>query len=441
LRGEVWDRALIYAKQAGTRAFSRSAHREAVGWFEHALTVIDHLHEDGATLAEAIDIRLSLRYSLVPVGDFDRIIRYLREAEALAQRLGDQGRLSMIAAFLTNYYQVIGDLDAAMGSGERAVRLAEVQQDEDTACIARAYLGQALQSFGDHARAIGLARQNLASLGGERIHERFGMALLPSVYSRTLLVWSLAELGQFEEGLTLAEEGVKIAESVNHPYSRVYAQLGLGRLLLRQGELSRAIAVFEGARALCESAEIPVLSALVLLPLGVAYAQSGRSEEALEILTEARRHASAIGLRALEPLSLTAVGEAYLQAGRKADALATARESVNVTLAIRARGSHAWALRLLGEAAARQDPPAIEEAERAYRDALLLGSELGMAPLLARCHLGLGLLYLGARQADAARELTCAQTMLRRLNMRLWLRIVDDVLTGDLGRSNRPGSE
>jgi tetratricopeptide (TPR) repeat protein len=259
------------------------------------------------------------------------------------------------------------------------------------------------------------------------------MALLPSVYSRTLLVWSLAELGQFEEGLTLAEEGVKIAESVNHPYSRVYAQLGLGRLLLRQGELSRAIAVFEGARALCESAEIPVLSALVLLPLGVAYAQSGRSEEALEILTEARRHASAIGLRALEPLSLTAVGEA--------DALATARESVNVTLAIRARGSHAWALRLLGEAAARQDPPAIEEAERAYRDALLLGSELGMAPLLARCHLGLGLLYLGARQADAARELTCAQTMLRRLNMRLWLRIVDDVLTGDLGRSNRPGSE
>ena len=37
LRGEVWDKALAYCRQAGEKAMARSAHREAVGSFEQAL--------------------------------------------------------------------------------------------------------------------------------------------------------------------------------------------------------------------------------------------------------------------------------------------------------------------------------------------------------------------------------------------------------------------
>src|SRR4029450_234362 len=35
LRGEVWDKAVAYGRQAGARAMSRSAHQEAVAWFGH----------------------------------------------------------------------------------------------------------------------------------------------------------------------------------------------------------------------------------------------------------------------------------------------------------------------------------------------------------------------------------------------------------------------
>jgi class 3 adenylate cyclase len=43
LRGEVWDKALAYCRQAGEKAVARSAYREAVGYFERALSALPHL--------------------------------------------------------------------------------------------------------------------------------------------------------------------------------------------------------------------------------------------------------------------------------------------------------------------------------------------------------------------------------------------------------------
>ena len=40
LRGEVWDKALAYCRQAGDKAVARSASREAVTCFEQALTAL-----------------------------------------------------------------------------------------------------------------------------------------------------------------------------------------------------------------------------------------------------------------------------------------------------------------------------------------------------------------------------------------------------------------
>src|SRR5215211_3215485 len=45
LRGEVWDKALIYCRQAGEKAVARSAYREAVGSLEQALSALAHLPE------------------------------------------------------------------------------------------------------------------------------------------------------------------------------------------------------------------------------------------------------------------------------------------------------------------------------------------------------------------------------------------------------------
>ena len=61
LRGEVWDKALAYCRQAGEKAMARSAYREAVGYFEQALGALAHLPETRDTREQAIDLRLALR--------------------------------------------------------------------------------------------------------------------------------------------------------------------------------------------------------------------------------------------------------------------------------------------------------------------------------------------------------------------------------------------
>ena len=59
----------------------------------------------------------------------------------------------------------------------------------------------------------------MASLDGGRRRERFGLVILPAVHSRAYLAVCHAELGMFAEGRALGDEGLRIAEAVDHPAS------------------------------------------------------------------------------------------------------------------------------------------------------------------------------------------------------------------------------
>jgi hypothetical protein len=60
--------------------------------------------------------------------------------------------------------------------------------------------------------------------------------------------------------------------------------------------------------------------------------------------------------------------------------------------------------------------------QRALVEALALAGELGMRPLVARCHLGLGRLCRRTGKRQAAQEhLTTAVQMYREMDMRFWL--------------------
>jgi len=85
----------------------------------------------------------------------------------------------------------------------------------------------------------------------------------------------------------------------------------------------------------------------------------------------------------------------------------------------------------MGDIAAGCGPPAFEEAVQHYRQALVLASELGMRPLVAHCHLGLGKLDRRTSQREQAQEhLTTAMTMYREMDMRFWLEQTEADMAG-----------
>jgi tetratricopeptide (TPR) repeat protein len=116
------------------------------------------------------------------------------------------------------------------------------------------------------------------------------------------------------------------------------------------------------------------------------------------------------------------VSEAYLLAGRMQEAVQLAGRALDLARDHKERGHEAWALRLLGDIAARREPPEVEQAEAHYRQALALAKELGMRPLQAHCHQGLGTLYATIGQQEQARaELSAAIMLYRAMDMTFWL--------------------
>jgi tetratricopeptide (TPR) repeat protein len=126
------------------------------------------------------------------------------------------------------------------------------------------------------------------------------------------------------------------------------------------------------------------------------------------------------GFGSFQPLFQVYLGEAHLLAGRLKDALELAERALSFTREGGQRCYEAWALRLFGEATTHCSHP--ERSEDHYRDALALAARLGMGPLVAHCHLGLGRLYWRTRKRKKARDhLTTAATMYRAMDMRFWL--------------------
>jgi tetratricopeptide (TPR) repeat protein len=121
------------------------------------------------------------------------------------------------------------------------------------------------------------------------------------------------------------------------------------------------------------------------------------------------------------PCSLP-LGEAQGLAGRLEEAQSLAERALALTCERQQHSYQAYALRLLGEIAARRDPPDAAQAEAHYQQALTLAEELGMRPLQAHCHLGLGTLYAKIEQREQARaELSTAIELYRTMEMTFWL--------------------
>ena len=414
--------ALSYWQRAGQLALDRSAYREAVASFESGLEALTHMPQNRATLEQAVDLRLALRTALRPLGDYERVLAYLHEAESLAEALDDPRRLGQVLIFLSNHFRLMDTYGQAIASAQRVLALATAGGDVVLQALANQYLGIAHQFQGDSRRAISCLGQTVISLEGARYRERFGQVFLPAVNSRAFLAWCYAELGMFAEGRTVGDEGLRIAEEVAHSGSLVTALWGLGLLSLRQGDLSTALPRLEQAMDLCQDADLRATFPRVATALGAVAILGRRVADAIPLLTQAMEQTAATEIVGEQALCRLSLSEAHLLAGCLEEAHALAEGALALARRHQERGNQAYALRLLGDIAAQREPPDLAQAEAHYQQALALAVELGMRPLQAHCHHGLGTLYnqMG-RTALARTAISTAIELYRAMDMTFWL--------------------
>jgi class 3 adenylate cyclase/tetratricopeptide (TPR) repeat protein len=422
LRGGLRDRAIGFLRQAGVKAAARSAHREAVGFFEQALEILDADGPVGVAPETAIDLVFDLRASLAPLGEFTRTLEHLRRAETRAEGLGDHRRLGWISSYLTQSYYTLGEPAAAIRSAGRAVEVGRALGDEPLQIVASFGLGQVHHVLGDHRAAQAHLRWAVTAAEGERSRERWGMAGLVSVASRIWLAASLADVGDFPGAVACALEGLALAEAAEHPWSTAGSYMTLGFVRLGQGRLEEAGPVLDRGIAFSRDMDLTAWLPMLLCAQGAAHVRGGHVAQGVAMLEEGVNRAGALRILSRHALRLTWLAEGYLRAGRVAEAAAAAHQAHELASRHGEQGYAAGSLRMLGEIHARGDAGEAAAATGHYGDALERARALGMRPLEALCHLGQGILARRAGQGVEAKErLAEAGRLLRQMDMRYWL--------------------
>src|SRR6266446_7062641 len=114
----MWDKAVTYCRQVGTKARMRSANREAIVCYEQALEALAHLPDSRATREQAIDLQLDMRSALIRLVEYGRIFELMRAAEPIAQELDDPLRLGQIYAEMAACFRMRGEPDSAVAFGQ-----------------------------------------------------------------------------------------------------------------------------------------------------------------------------------------------------------------------------------------------------------------------------------------------------------------------------------
>ena len=425
LRGEVWDKAVPYLRQAGLKAAGRSALPEAREWLEQALEVLAALPESPSTQAEGFDIRLDLRPLLGQLGEYRRVMERLREAEAIAETLNDDRRRVRVCAVMTNAHSQLGELDEALSFGTRALTVARRGADLGLRLLTTTYLEQAHYFRGEYQRVVELATENLAALPADSEYESFGAAMPIAIYDRYLLVRSLAQLGRFSRAARYEAEALRLAEPTRHAYAVGMAHLAASWLHLLEGDWVRARTLIEHGVAAYRAGNIVLnlphavaCSAWALAQVDEVDLAVTRFQEGEQLLQrEAER-----GIVGIHGEACHALGRAALLLGRLDEARRLGERAL--FYAPSHPGFAAHALHLLGDVAAHPDRFDAERgaAEAHYRKALALAERCAMRPLVAHCHHGLGRLARRAGAGAPAREhLAIATMMYREMDMTYWL--------------------
>ena len=355
------------------------------------------------------------------VGEHQRSLALLGEAEARARQLDDRARLGEVLSRMVTVRRIVGDVDGAMAAGREALELAATLGDPALQVDASYRLGQVYASIGDYSRAAEVLRGNVEALA----RSTPGDMRLRCIKSQAWLAEVLSILGEFAEGRRHGEEALRLAmvDGQWQGDAPIMARARLGCLYLAQGDLEAAIRVFEEGLALCRATGQRAALGAIAGGLGEAYAHTGRLAEGLALLEEARRDDLRTGaLGGGYVTHLRQLSAVYLLAGRFDEAWQHACQALDLARQQKARGDEALALFQLGAVHAHASPPDVQQAEARYRQALTLAEALGMRPLQAHCHRGLGTLYAKTGRREQARaELSTAIDLYRAMEMTFWL--------------------
>jgi class 3 adenylate cyclase/tetratricopeptide (TPR) repeat protein len=421
--GELWEKAVDYLREAGARAAARGAMTDSLRCYEQALDITGRLAPTVDNTRRATDVRLDFHVPLFPLGQTSRLLALYHEAEELANRLDDPARLGRITYRLGAYCWVAADYADGVRYARRAIAIADARDDRELRLAATHVLAMNHEAPGDYLAAIPALFNIVEGADAELAKSRRGVTIPTYTAGCAWLAACFAELGDFPRARTWGEQAVEAARTSPHALGEAVALTLRSYAPLYRGDFTDALAWSEQAVALCDGKGLlHGWRPAAYSAYGHALTGAGRPLEGLLYLERAVTLNEQTGIRTQHAHWCARWAEGLLAAGHVADAWRTADRALLTALAYHERANEARARYILAEASAAHHPADHDSALGRYAEAAGVAESLGMRPLVAHCHLGLGKLYRSTDKREQAHEhLTTATTMYREMGMTYWL--------------------
>jgi adenylate cyclase len=341
------DSALVafHWEEGGATAEAMRWHARAAGWAgsTRAMDALRHwrrayeLLEGVADPDEVSDVAIDVCYGILNLGwriglGRDEATKVLAAGSALAERLGDVGKLALLKSAFGSICGVSGDTKDFLAFCQQAARLADRSGDADVDIAVTWRLVYALLLAGKLGEALEVTERALENCKGDM---QLGASLVLTsplaglVIFRTML---LCFTGRLEEAEQAQDRMLAIAREVNRYEALCLALSVAPYLAWARGGQSSAVEQARQALALSENLESPFFRHAALQSVGLSYLLEGQVPEALQALRRARDVAAASGTGLdVEGWALAVLAQAELAAGEVQQGLGTARASVAST--------------------------------------------------------------------------------------------------------------
>jgi class 3 adenylate cyclase/tetratricopeptide (TPR) repeat protein len=420
--GEVWPKAVDYLRQAGAAAFARGSVEESLHRYEKALTLADRLEPSTDNTGRRIDARLDLHVPLIVLGQVSRLIELHGESERLARELDDSPRLGRLLYRMSQYAWIEGRFKEGLERAQQAFDIASAIGDAEVGTLATYALGLNHCLLGAYRPAIDLFERVVNGPDAERAKRLLAVTVPAYVGAAGWLGYSLTLVGDIDRALLYTDRAAQAADESDHPQAQAIAYTLRVISLLYHGQMELAVALSERAVRLCESNALLVWLPGATATLGWALALVGRAADGIAHLEFGATTMEAIGVRSNLSRLYVWWADALLMAGRLADARRVVDRAIDLAVTYGERGYEADALHTSARLTAVDGRTELRDAVGQYERARELAVQLGMRPLVGRCHLGLGRLYSAAGDKERAKaHIALAVKLFRDMGLHFWL--------------------
>jgi predicted ATPase/class 3 adenylate cyclase len=227
LRGELWQKAVTYLREAGAKAAARSAFTEGVAYFQQALEALSHMPESRKRLEQAIDIRVNLGPALIAMKGFaaPEVVQTYTQAREMCERLGDTPQLFPVLWGLSRFHNFRGGLQVARELGGQLLTLAKRAQDPPLLLEAHHTLWATLFSLGEFTLAQDHYQQGMAIYDPQQHAQHASLygGHDPGVCGLRHASQMLWLLGYPDQALQRSNDALALAQKLSQPSSLCFA--------------------------------------------------------------------------------------------------------------------------------------------------------------------------------------------------------------------------